>query len=104
MATTTTNQQYQLNWNDLTRGLLLAVISAVLTAVLEGLNEGGFEAINWKAILLVGATTAVSYLVKNFFTPTEIVVKDAPKQVAEAVNDGAPVQVAGATFTKSTAA
>lgn len=104
MATTTTNKQYTLNWNDLTRGLLLAVISTVLTALLDALQKSGFDNIDWKAILLVGATTAVSYLVKNFFTPSEIVVQGASQGLVSAVKEGTPVQVGGTVIPPKTAA
>ncbi len=99
MATTQTNSQFSLNVRDLARGLLLAVISAVLTAVLPIFQAGDFK-FNWPAIGAVAGTTAISYLIKNYFTASEVVVKDVPQSVVNAVKDGVPVKVGQATFTK----
>lgn len=87
MATTTTSQRYTLNVRDLLRGLLLAVISAVLTALLPLLEEGNFD-FNWRAILGVAATTAASYLLKNFLERSKIVITDPPKEEVKAVKEG----------------
>lgn len=70
VATVTTNQ-FSLNWRDGLRGLIMAVLSAVLAAIYDGLvGEGGFSAINWQAVLKVAALTAIAYLTKNFFDAT----------------------------------
>jgi hypothetical protein len=89
MATqqTTTNSQFSINWKDLTRGLLIAVITAVLTAVLDGLNKGSLD-LDWKSIGVIALTAGVSYLVKNYFTPSEIVIVNPPKEAVKAVKQG----------------
>lgn len=69
MATSTVTSGFgKLNIADYSKGALLAVINAVLTTVYTSLSAGSLS-FNWKAIGLVAATTAVSYLLKNFFTP-----------------------------------
>lgn len=73
-TTTTTSSQFSLNFTDLAKGLLLAVISAVLTTIETSLSAGSLT-FDWKAIGIVAATTAVSYLAKNFFTPAQTVIK-----------------------------
>lgn len=87
MPTTTTSKTFTLNIRDLLKGLLVSVISAVLTALLPLLQDGNFK-VNWSLILTVAATTGISYLLKNFLSPAEIVVSDAPKETVEAVKDG----------------
>lgn len=104
MATTQTNQQYSLNMRDLLRGLLIAVITAVLTAMLDALNLGGINNLNWETIGVVGLTAGVSYLVKNYFTPTEIVVIKPPEKAVTAVKEGASVQVGTTTIPSNPAA
>lgn len=101
MATTQTNQQYTLNYRDALRGLLVAIITAVLTAALDALNVGGIDSMNWKTIGVVGLTAGISYLVKNFFTPTEIVVINPPQKAVSEVKQGTDVQV-GATVIPNT--
>jgi hypothetical protein len=87
METKTTSQQFSVNWADAGKGLVVAVITAVLTALLPILESGTFD-INWKQILIVGATAGVGYLLKNFFTPTEVVVKKVPDEVLNQVQRG----------------
>ncbi|WP_315822994.1 hypothetical protein [Paraflavitalea speifideaquila] len=43
MPNVTTQKQYSLNSRDLLRGLLVAVISAVLTALLPVVESGSFD-------------------------------------------------------------
>src|SRR5687768_760475 len=101
MATTTpttqTNKQYTLNYRDLLRGLLIAVITATITSVYEAISQGGFETIEWKETLAIAVTAGLSYLIKNYFTPTEIVVVNPPQQALTAVNEGAPIKVGTTT-------
>lgn len=82
--TTTTSNQYSLSAKDMIKGLLLAVISAVLTALLPLLQAGDFK-FNWALIGTVAATTAVSYLLKNFFDTPKIVIDNPSKESLEAV-------------------
>jgi len=60
----------QLKLSDFGRGLVIFVFSAVLTALLQMLNNG-FGAIDYKSLLLIAATSGISYLLKNFFTDKE---------------------------------
>ena len=58
---------WTLNWFDVGKGLLVAVLSAVLTVVYQSI-EAGSLAFNWKAIGLVASAAAVSYLMKQLGT------------------------------------
>jgi uncharacterized MnhB-related membrane protein len=92
-TTTTSSGQFSLNYKDLLKGLVLAVISAVLTALLPLLQAGDFK-LNWALIGTVAATTAVSYLLKNFFQAPTVIIENPSKSVVEAVkNDEAEIKV-----------
>ncbi len=97
VPSTQTNKQYSLNYRDALRGLLVAVLTATLTAILDALNVNGIDHLNWKAVGIIGLTAGISYLVKNFFTPTEIVVVNPPQQAVSAVESGAPIKVGTTT-------
>lgn len=77
IVTTTTSAQGSLNVKDLLKGLLMAVISAVLTTVYTSISTGSLD-FNWKAIGLVASGTAVSYLLKNWLTPSQTVITPPP--------------------------
>lgn len=87
MATTTTSKTGTLNWRDLLKGLLLTVISAVLTALLPLIQAGNYK-LNWEMIITVASITGISYLLKNLGSPAEIVVTNATKETVAAVKDG----------------
>ncbi len=103
-ATTQTNKQFSLNYRDLLRGLLIAVITAVITAVYESIQQGGLDKIEWKEVLAIAITAGLSYLVKNYFTPTEIVVVNPPKEAVSAVSEGANVRVGSTSIPNNNAA
>lgn len=57
-----------LNWRDVTKSLLLAVFSAVITFVYNAISTGiALDGEFWKKAGMVAAATVLSYLLKNFF-------------------------------------
>ncbi len=61
---------FALKLNDFTKGLAVAVLSAVLTTLYQML-QNGFGAIDYNQILLIAILSAISYLTKNFFSDSE---------------------------------
>jgi hypothetical protein len=103
-ATTRVNKIYNLNWHDVARGLLLFVLSAVITAVYEAITQNGIGSIEWKEVGGIGVTAALSYLIKNFFTPTEVVVINPPQGALEKVKEGAVIKAGTTVLSNSTPA
>ena len=54
-----------LSWQDLIKGLIIAVLSAVLTYLYEVVNGGMFS---WQALAIVSAIAFCSYMIKNLGT------------------------------------
>jgi hypothetical protein len=88
-----------LDWQDAVKALVLTVITSVLTIVYEGISNG---AINWKAVGTIAATTAISYILKNWLSPTQIVISNPSAAVVQKVDDGAGVHVDGEVVVKKT--
>lgn len=86
MATITTSNQFSLSLKDILKGLLVAVITPVITIIMTSVNAGQLT-FDWKAIGIVALAAGLAYLVKNFFTPAAIVI-DAPASQVQAVKDG----------------
>lgn len=76
-VTTTTSSQFSLNTQDVLKGLLMAVIGAALSPILESLNAGQLS-VDWKHVLAGALTAGIGYLCKNFFTPSATIVKTTP--------------------------
>lgn len=82
---TTTSKQFTLSLPDIWKGLLVAVITPVITIIMTSLNAGTLT-FDWKAIGITALAAAVAYLVKNFLTPSAIMIKNP--EMAEEVKAG----------------
>ena len=59
----------RLNLNDAIKGIVLAVITVLVTGVYELLSTGVvFDWAHVKPLLLTGLAAALSYIIKNFLT------------------------------------
>ena len=60
----------RLNWKDVLRGFLMALIGAILTGLLTVLDQGEIPMTwaQWKPIIITGLAAGIAYLLKNFFT------------------------------------
>jgi hypothetical protein len=56
-----------LNSNDFLKGLIMAVLSTVITVVYQTV-EAGSLIFDWKSIGTMALTTALAYIMKNLFT------------------------------------
>ena len=64
------SELFKLNWNDFFKGLIVAVLSAVITFLYDLVQAGDFvlnaELLN--KVLTVSASALLAYLLKNLFT------------------------------------
>lgn len=77
MKKVTTSKQFRVNWRDIAKALLIAAITPVLVIVQSELDSGNMP--SWKSIGMAAVGGAVAYLIKNFFTPSQTVIKQ-PKE------------------------
>jgi hypothetical protein len=65
---------------DFLKGLVLAVLTAVITIVYTSI-EAGSLAFDWKAIGMTALSSALAYIMKNLFTNSEgELLKKDPKK------------------------
>ena len=69
-----TSNLFNLNLLDLAKGFVIAVIGGALTAIQNVIGAGSFN-LKWQQIGAVALTAGIAYLLKNFFTPAQIIVK-----------------------------
>ncbi|HEY4326155.1 MAG TPA: hypothetical protein VGN20_19365 [Mucilaginibacter sp.] len=67
-----TSTLFSLNFQDLAKGLLVAVGGAVIAAIETSVQAGSLT-FNWKTIGGVALASGLSYLAKNFFTPAQTI-------------------------------
>ena len=58
---------FNLNSTDFLKGLIMAVLSTVITVVYQTV-EAGSIVFDWKAIGTMALTSALAYIMKNLFT------------------------------------
>ena len=56
-----------LNSSDFIKGLIMAVLSSVITVVYQTVEAGSLT-FDWKAIGTMALTSALAYIMKNLFT------------------------------------
>mgnify|MGYP000944160555 CR=1 FL=1 len=61
-----------LDWKDLSRGLLIAFLTAVITGIINILDTGAvFTWITLRPVLIAGISAALSYLLKCLATNSQ---------------------------------
>lgn len=60
------SEQGKLDWRDLGKGAIVATLTAVLTVILEAVQQSGLAGINWGTVGTVALTAFVGYLLKNW--------------------------------------
>ncbi len=90
MATTTTSKQFTINWRDILKGLITAFLTAFVTSVYQWISNGSFPTGDqFKTAGLIGLSAAMAYLIKNFFTPAEVVMTGVKNDTIDKIKDGA---------------
>jgi len=73
---TVTSTFLSLNFRDLLKALIIAILTPVIPIIQNSLSAGVLT-FDWKNIAIAAAGGAFAYLVKNFLTPSQIVITDA---------------------------
>ena len=63
-----TSKKYSVNTRQWVKGLYMAVISAVITYVLTGLQSGGFFPIAWDQLAITGVIAGLTYIKVTFLS------------------------------------
>lgn len=90
--TTTTSGWLNLDSKDFVKGLVLAVVAPVLTLIIQTLQAGSLK-FDWKALGITAVSAFAAYLLKNLFSPQQIVIENPTKTDVEAVKAGAQAKV-----------
>lgn len=72
-----TSKQFRVNARDFAKAFLIAILTPVLVLIQNSLDAGQFT-FNWKNILMAAIAGGIAYLIKNFFTPGQTVIKTEP--------------------------
>ena len=68
------SKQFSLQWRDISRGLIMAVLSSVLTLLYDSIQANGFD-FDWQNIAKNAAGAAIIYLFKNgILEPPKVIV------------------------------
>lgn len=62
----------KLDWNDLGKGLLMAILTPVIGVIYQTVQAGSLT-FDWHMIEVAAVGGFIAYMTKNFFTPASIV-------------------------------
>ena len=65
------SKRFTLNLNDFWKGLILAALVAVLTAIKEMITIGGIVGIDWILVSNLTIISVIAYLLKQFGTNSD---------------------------------
>ncbi len=84
MATVvTTSKRFSLQLNDWTKALIMAVLTPVVTIIYQSVQAGSLT-FDWKAIGIAAISGGLGYIMKNFLSPAETVIKNpTPEDVTK---------------------
>lgn len=68
-----TSPLFSIDLKDAAKGLLVAAGGAAVAAIEGALSSGSLLTLNWKTVGGVALAAGLSYLGKNFFTPSQTV-------------------------------
>lgn len=60
----------KLNWSDFSKGIIVAILTAVLTYIANALQVSGLN-LDFGQVLSIAITAGISYLAKNLLTDSE---------------------------------
>ena len=81
----TTSSQFTLNWRDALKGLVVAILTPVFTTLLNSINEGSLV-FNMKLIWISAAGGGLGYIMKNFLSPSQVVITNS--EIVKSVKEG----------------
>jgi branched-subunit amino acid transport protein len=59
----------KLNWNDAIKGIVVAIVTALLTGLYQVIQSNGvFDWVTLKPVLIASFGAGISYIVKNLLT------------------------------------
>lgn len=64
-----TSNFLSLNWKDVFKGLIMAILTPVVFLIQETIETGDLN-FDWKKIAIAAFSGCVAYLIKNFFSPS----------------------------------
>lgn len=72
--TITTSKQFSINFQDIGKGLIVAIGTPILLIIQQSIAANSLT-FNWKEIVMAGIGGLTTYLLKNFFTPAQTIIK-----------------------------
>ena len=65
------SKKYSLNWQDLAKGLLIAILTPVIVIIQQSIQAGSLT-FNWQQLGMAAVGGLIAYLTKNFFTAPDL--------------------------------
>lgn len=73
-----TSKKFRLNLRDYAKGLLMAAGTSAGVVIQNVIDAGDFIHLKWKPILMAAIGGGLTYLIKNFLSPSKVIIKSEP--------------------------
>lgn len=90
-----TKEKFWLNARDFIHGAFLSIGLSVLTVIQNSFSDGQFS-FKWKNVAMVGVGAFITYLIKNFFTPSNTTVQignENPKALSASLKEASNISI-----------
>lgn len=86
----TTSKIFTINRLDILKALIMAILTPALVIIQSSLDAGKLN-FNWKAIGMAAVAGGGSYILKNFFSQTKVIVKGVPPDMVDIIQSNEPI-------------
>lgn len=89
------NKQFWLNARDFLHGAFISVGLSVLTVIQNSIADSQFT-FKWKNVLMVAIGSFITYLLKNFFTPSNATIQmktNDPKEFTKQLKNASSISI-----------
>lgn len=82
MKKITASKRFTLDWQDILKGLIMAILFPAFLTIQQSLDAGRWD-FDWKNIAMASIAGGVGYLIKNLFSPPTVKITTRTNEDAE---------------------
>jgi hypothetical protein len=76
----TSSKIFTIDRLDILKALLMSLLTPALVIIQSSLDAGNLN-FNWKAIGMAAVAGGGSYILKNFFSQSKVIIKEVPENI-----------------------
>jgi hypothetical protein len=86
----TSSKIFTIDRLDILKALLMSLLTPALVIIQSSLDAGNLN-FNWKAIGMAAVAGGGSYILKNFFSQSKVIIKEVPENIIDDIKANEPI-------------